>query len=453
MAKIDDTLFRQRQKFIKLEKMLTEYADRGGDPDDISFLVNMTKAMEQENAEILLSIMMENEKEAGSLALLILSKTANQDLVEKALKIMKRKEITLHARGKLHMLLVLLEEKFPGIAAQELNENVEYFTRVLSESLKSLDYYQLGLLWLDEFYGLSVKEKIPLLRKMLDSGSVNYLPVLSVEIGSPKVTVSRTVAKNIFKINHEDTLSMLESLPPIRDTATRLSVEDAINQLRQNKKKGNILPAERNGYRGRKYCAYYSYFPMLGIINIFYAKKTSPDIAPLLIVSIDRWERGIEFCHGDIMDGDYLDSDIIFDIFEDFDLGEMKETDRDYVAWLLRKAENLTIDRARPLPPEYLLMRKLITDVKPVKKDYGIQFGIDCQECGEPVSFRGKKEGMFIGPDMGLCHKCARQKRRCENCGKSFNIYTDYIFTRPDVHHVTTICSECYMNSQSKSSK
>jgi hypothetical protein len=450
VARIDDTLARRFVKREGIREILKRFLKKRTPLDHIPRLSEEINLKEPDNARILLDIMMEENDEIGHLALLLLSESPNRDVIRAAEKIFVSHAISEEHRARLAALLMLHHDITGSRNVKNPEQALKKYGSLLDAYWKIIDPIDLGHIWLSDYQRLSPREKIPLLETLFSTGSANYLPIYSIEIGSRHPSVSRYVAENLTSLNHEDVLTMLKSMPDLRDTATRLLIEETLKILEKKKRKGEILPRSARDLIPF-YKAYVAEVADMGVVSVIISRrKIRGGPIRYLCTFIDHWDRGISNSHVGIAQtaAEFISTVHLFNQNET--MAQHDEVEKDYALWLLKKGEELTIDRGYYLPPEYLLGRRILWDEKFPSRNYDVKFGLTCCECGVPIRTTTKEIEAWLIGDTALCQQCISKKTHCENCGKHITPEECYALAKLGMAHVTVICETCYQKTRKK---
>jgi len=449
-ARIDDTLekrFRNRQA---LREKLKGFLNKNL-PVESVYHLNQTISEKFEGSEdaLLDMLAVETDDNLASLIILILSNSPQPKTVKAVQKILKSPRLSEKARGRFAALLMLLQGGAPD-NDKIPNDQTEQVIKSLESYWDGIDPIEVGHIWLSEYGKVSPDEKIAMLALLFKTGSVSYLPIFSMELGSPDLKIARFVAENLGVLNHESALLMLKSLPEFPNTALRLAIEASIKKLERKKRNGELatlLPTEKMDF----YKAYTAFEEDAGHASVIFAKqKPGGGSIHVFFTLIDTLDRGILSSFGLNMETSAEFVDTFHEFSSRHNMISHAESDKSFAIWLLQQAEALSIERGYNLPPEYLLNRRLIWDEKRVSKNYGIKFGLKYCECGQLIRFSKKNRDVLLSNQVALCHECMEKKTKCESCGASINPIKGYAMGRPDLAHVTVICEKCYKSAAAK---
>ena len=450
MAKIDDTLVRKYERRSIIHDMLKRFVKEQYPIDQLPMLEKELLLRSKDTPRLLFDIMMEEQGEVSNLALLLLSEYATPRVIKTAENLLGSEKISEEHKSRIAALLLFKRESVPSLKKKHRSEKVlKKLLYFLDTFWEQLDYLDVGRIWLDDYYDLPVRDKIPLLRTLFDTGSACYLPIYSIELGAPQVTITRFVARHLAEVQHENTLLMLKSFPVLRDTDTRLSMEESVKKLKQERKNGELEPR-----RPETILPFYKAFlaeeESAGFLSLIFSKLDPDGAIRFLFALIDRWDRGVINCSGDVVEDQDSFHQIVMLLNQQSGLVHHSEIKKDYALWILRKAEKLSLDRGYNLPPEYLLWRNLLWDEHHARRKYSLLFGLNCCECGEPIrTTNGNLNAWLIG-DIALCQGCISKKTHCENCGAPINPEQCYALASSRVDHVTVICETCYKKAKRK---
>lgn len=452
-ARIDDTLekrFRNRQA---IRESLKKFLSKNLPIESVPQLTDSIRENFGDSLDTLLDILAnETDDNLANLVILVLSDSPQPEIIKAANKMLESPNLSEKARGRLAALLMLFQEDLHNHERISSDQS-EQFIKFLENYWKSIDPIDVGHIWISEYSKITPDEKIAMLAHLFKTGSASYLPIFSVELGSPELKVARFVAENLGILNHENALQMLKSLPEFPDTALRLAIEASIKTLERKKRKRELatpLPAEKMVF----YKAYTGFEEDTGHASVIFAKqKPGTGSIHVFFTLIDLLDRGVWNSFGLYVEtpGEFVE------LFHEFNsrhnMINHVESDKSFALWLLQQAEALSIERGYFLPPEYLLSRRLIWDEKRVAKNYGIMFGLKCCECGQPIRFRGENKHALLSNQVALCHECVEKKTNCESCGAPINPLKCYALGRPEMAHVTVICEKCYKAAAAKMKK
>jgi hypothetical protein len=449
MAKIDDTLFNRHRKKEKILKLLINFSGDCCDPEDLENLEYKLNMEDKDTPMILLEIMVEEkDDDLSNLALLLLSETYVPKVTDAVERLFESQDISEDQRSRLAAYMVLstdgeipLPESDASPAARLLDFLDTYW--------KQMDPEDIGHIWMTDFHTLKAKERIPLLHALFETGSPVYLPIFAIEIGSSQVTVSRFVSGRIGDMTNEESLLMLKSLPEIRDTATRLNIENSIKKLLKKKHNGELEPPGKF-FSHTFYNAMLAEEDLAGCMSIIFSKLAPDGQIMYLFTLIDRWDRGITHAFGDHSES----KDKLQMMIDEFNMDgsevQYRKISRDYALWLLKKGEELTIERGNSLPADYLLWRRILWNEKSAIKKYPLKFGLKCCECGAFIQPSKKNTSSWIIKDFAICHDCIKKKNKCENCGAKITPQLSYTLAHPKIDHFTVICKKCYDKAGNK---
>jgi len=444
MGKIDETLVERHNQRTVLHHQLKKFIEDGSHLADLPLLKKEIRIDDKNIPSLLLDIMMEEEGEISNLALLLLTDHSTPDVAIAAERLLTSPKLSKMHRSRLAAFL-LLEQEQKGVFSKALQseQGVNKLLHFLNAFWQQVDPLDVGRLWLEDYYDLPVREKIPLLKSFLATQSASYLPIYSIELGSPHVSLSRLVAKELATVANEKTLSMLKSFPVLRDTAARLSMDESINTLQEKRRNGELEPAGKET-RFSFYKAFAAEEESAGFISVIFSKKQSGGPIRFMFTLIDRWDKGVLNCYGDVVEEEAALHQIVQLLNQKSELIQYSRVKRDYAMWILKKAEKLTIDRGYSLPPEYLMCRCLLWDEEPSAKKYPTLFGLTCCECGAPIQMTKDHYASWLIGDIALCPECIETKNHCENCGVPIKPELCYALARTGMHHITVICESCY---------
>lgn len=450
-ARIDDTLEKRVQNRQAIRKSLKDFLSKKLPIESVPLLSRTIREKFGDSLDVLLDLLAnETDDNVAHLVILVLSESPQPEMIEAARKMIESPNLSETAHGRLAALLMLFQDDIPGGERLSGRES-EQFIKFLEAYWKSVDPLEVGHIWISEYIKIPPEEKIAMLAHLFRTGSASYLPIYSVEIGSPEREVARFVAENLGSLNHESALQMLKSLPEFPDTALRLAVEQSIKTLERKKRKRELamsLPAEKMVF----YRAYTGFEEDTGHASVIFAKqKPSTGAIHVFFTLIDLLDRGVWNSFGMYMETPSEFVEIFHEFNSRHNLISHEESDKSFALWLLQQAEVLSIERGYPLPPEYLLSRRLIWDEKHVARKYEIKFGLNCCECGQPIRCRGgESRDALLSNQVALCQECIKKKTNCESCGAPINPYKCYALGKPELAHVTVICEKCYKSAAAK---
>ncbi len=450
MAKIDDSLFRQRKEREGIIRLLKDFKDAIRPLEELSIFKEQLEGYSKNFPRHLLDIMLEEEDtELASIALLVLMECATPQVFKKAQNMLDSQKLTTEQYARLTLLMSSNPEAKLPKTPKETNQMFTKLLDSLNIFTEEIGSIEIGEIWLKEYHSLPVKERLPMLEIFFASNSPVYIPIYAVELGAPQVTITRCVADRASTLPYEDTLLMLKSFPDVPDTSTRIAIQQSIKALEEKQRMGELQP--RNPRNILKfYKAYVAEQDLAGFLSVIFSKKQPDGTIRFLVTLIDRLDEGITDCFGDIAETT-SEFHSLFNLLEQQSaLALYTEAKRDYTVWLLTKAEELTIGNGYTLPPEYLLWRHLLWDEKPPHRNYGVKFGLYCCECGEPIRQLKKKSNVWVIGDIALCPGCIKKKTHCENCGRPIDPEKSYALASPDQNHITIICARCYKTARRK---
>jgi len=448
MAKIDDSLVQRFKKRSKIHDLLKQFVEQKCPLEELQKLKKQIKLKDQITTQLLLDIMMEEEGEVSNLALLLLSECATPKVAQSAERLLNSPKLSDIHRSRLAAFLLLHQESRQiFMKSKETSQFLEKFLYFLDAFWQQIDPLDVGRIWLEDYNKLRAREKISILKALFSTGSACYLPIYSIELGSPHVSLSRFVADQLSNVDHENTLLMLQSFPELKDTATRIAIEHSIKVLKKKRRNGELELRSQ-----KKLPAFYRAFvaeeESAGFLSVIFAKKLPEDHIRFSFTLIDRWDQGILSCYGDLAEDLKSFNQIVEMLNEQSGLIHYYKVNRDYAVWILRNAEALSIERGYSLHPEYLLCRCLLWDESPSKKDYGLLFGMECCECGAPIRMNKSQGNAWMLGDIALCSQCIKKKKTCEHCGRPIIPEKAYALARADMDHITLICESCYKDTQ-----
>jgi hypothetical protein len=453
MVKIDDTLIQRNAKRQNLQNLLKSFIQKGCPFENLPVLKEQIDLKDKNTPSLLLDIMMEEEGETSNLALFLLSEYTTPKVARSAEKLLNSPNISDLHRSRLAAFLLLHQEsKQILLESRKSDEFIKKSLYFLDAFWKQIDPLDVGRIWLEDYHKLPARDKIPLLKALFSTGSACYLPIYSIELGSPQVSISRFVASELKNVDHENTIIMLKSFPEMRDTATRLSMEDSIRILQEKRQNGRLEPCRPDSIPAF-YKAYVAEEESAGFLSVIFAKKLLNGPIRFSFTLIDRWDKGILSCYADLVDKEDDFHQIVELLNQQSGMIHYKDVTREYAAWILRKAETLTIEREYSLPPEHLFCRCLLWEEARSSRNYGVRFGLQCCECGEPIRMNKKENNTWLIGDLALCPECIRKKKRCENCGAPVIPENAYALARADVDHITIICEKCYRKARKRTKK
>lgn len=453
MVKIDDTLIQMNEKRQNLQNLLKSFIQKCCPFEDLPLLKDGIELKDKNTPSLLLDIMMEEDGEVSNLALFLLSEYATPKVAQSAEKLLHSPNISDIHRSRLAAFLLLHQEsKHILLESRKSDEFIKKFLYFLDAFWQQIDPLDVGRIWLEDYHKLPVRDKIPLLKALFSTGSACYLPIYSIELGSPQVSVSRFIASELKNVHHENTIIMLTSFPELKDTATRLCIEDSIKILREKRRNGQLEP-RRPDTIPSFYKAYIAEEESAGFISVIFAQKLLNGSIRFSFTLIDRWDKGILSCYADLVEKEEDFHQIVQLLNQQSGMIHYKDLTREYAAWILRKAEALAIDRNYNIPAEHLLCRCLLWDESRSSRNYGIRFGLQCCECGEPIRMSKKENNTWLIGDLALCPECIRNKTKCENCGQPVVPQNAYALARADVDHITIICEKCYKKACKRTKK
>jgi hypothetical protein len=453
LVRIDKTLIQRNEQKLNLQIILRTFVQKGCPFEDLPGLKEQIALKDKDTPSLLLDIMMEEEGEVSNLALFLLSEYATPKVAQSAEKLLNAPNISDIHRSRLAAFLLLHQEsKHFLVESRKGDEFIRKFLYFLEAFWQQIDPIDVGRIWLEDYHKLPAREKIPLLKALFSTGSACYLPIYSIEIGSPQVSVSRFVASELRNVDHENTIVMLKSFPELKDTATRLSMEDSVKILQEKRRNGKLEPRRLDNIPSF-YKAYIAEEESAGFMSVIFSKKLLNGSVRFSFTLIDRWDKGILSCYADLVESEDDFHQIVELLNQESGTIHYKNVTREYAAWVLRKAEILAIERDYSMPPEHLLCRCLLWEEPRSSRNYGIRFGLQCCECGEPIRMDSKENNTWLIGDLALCPECIRKKTRCENCGESVIPEKAYALARADVDHITIICEKCYRKARKKTKK
>ena len=448
MGKIDDILVQRYQRRAALLFQLKHFVEKKISLEGLPRLKKEIRLEEKEIPSLLFDIMLEEKGEVSNLALLLLTEHSTPEVMQAAERLVSSPRLSQMQSSRLAAFLLLQQEQ-KGFVSKSLQtgEGIAKLLRFLEAFWQQVDPLDVGRIWLEDYYDLPVREKIPLLKSLFATQSPSYLPIFSMELASPHVSVSRFIAAELASIQHEKTLLMLRSFPVLRDMAARLSVEDTIKTLEKRRKEGDLSPQERDN-PFLFYKAFAAEEESAGFVSVIFSKRQDKGPIRFMFTLIDRWDKGIMNCYGDVVEEEASLHQVVHLLNEQSGPIQYSRTKREYALWILRKAEELTISRGYSLPPEYLLCRFLLWDEEAPARNYPLSFGLTCCECGAAIHMSKDFGATWIIGDIGLCPECIEKKNHCENCGVPIKPELSYALSRPDIHHITVICESCYKKAK-----
>jgi len=450
MGKIDEILIQRNRKREKIRNLLYRYVEEQIPITELPDLEREISVQNQETQQLLFDIMMDEKGEVSNLALLILSENPTPRISHIIEKHLDLPHITGQQRSRLRALLVLHPDEYKKKESPGTHHKMGEILDFIDNFWQMMNPEDIGQIWIDEYHNTPARNKISLLGALFASGSTNYLPIYSVELGSPQVTVSRFVAESLGEMDSEEALRLLKTFPEPRHTGTRLAVEESLKTLRRKKRNGELAPGrEKDNIPFFK--AYVAEEDSTGFISVIFSRKTMQGSIRFLFALIDRWDRGIINCYGD----EAGNTDDFYEMVEllnfQSSMIHYSESKKSYALWLLQEAEKLTLERGYHLLPDYLLWRRLIRDERKVSTRYPVRFGLSCCECGTPIRTVRDEIDAWIIHDIALCPDCIKKKTHCESCRSPLDPQKAYALARSDMAHITVICENCYLKANRKS--
>ena len=134
---------------------------------------------------------------------------------------------------------------------------------------------------------------------------------------------------------------------------------------------------------------------------------------------------------------------------EDDDLSadtDFVTADPEFVAHLLRAAEELTRRRGYPLPLTWRVWRDIYAAEPVIDEDFGVKFGKTCAGCGKdvrPGTEKSRKSAPAVFDGVVLCPACLAARNRCQECGRKINPMKAMILVDPVEESVEFFCDRC----------
>ncbi|MBN1901572.1 hypothetical protein JW926_09650, partial [Candidatus Sumerlaeota bacterium] len=273
MAKIDDTLIKRNERKKNLHHLLKTFLDKGCPFEDLPILKEKIGLKDKNTPSLLLDIMMEEEGEVSNLALFLLSEYATPKVAQSAEKLLNAPNISDLHRSRLAAFLLLHQEsKHILLESRKSDEFIKKFLYFLDAFWQQIDPLDVGRIWLEDYYKLPARDKLPLLKALFSTGSACYLPIYSIELGSPQVSISRFVAAELIHVEHENSIIMLKSFPELKDMATRLSMEDSLKILQEKRRNGKLEPRRIDAIPSF-YKAFLAEEESAGFLSVIFAQK------------------------------------------------------------------------------------------------------------------------------------------------------------------------------------
>jgi len=446
-AHIDDTLVQAHQLRERVRTLVESLEPETLTVEETREIGKRLAAEGPKALRALIDCLFDENEKTHRTALVLLSEIHDPSLLETIREILKRPQLPEKVRVALLAVEALHQDEDepdedtgepPDLSLQSLLQFAESFW-------EHLEMEEISLLWCENFASEPPDERLAMLEALMSSNNPKLLGIARLEMALGNEKILQFLAHNLRMFDSPKAVRLLEDLLGHPDLVVRTLAEESLAEIKSRR---GATAAKPDRPQRRFYRAHLASDNFSGHHSIVYAVKESDGLIKFLVALLDRWDRGVVDCWGNVRYSPEEFKDLLETMAEDFgDLPQKRITKQTALTYL-HKAVDLNAHRNHPLPLEFYVWCHLFENER-YRPDPAVpEFGADCGVCHKPVRTGPRLPPPWVFGDLVICDNCSKRTFRCPICGSRLSLSECLLVHGESDNEIDLRCPHCFQTLQ-----
>lgn len=440
MARVDDTLVQLHDLRQEVRNRLTSQSIEDMLIEEVRDFAGEIQEMGPLAIQSLFDLLFDPDPEFRRLIVIVLSEIDDPLVVEKIHRLLARPNLPEEVRLSLLAVEALHTDTSDPEAAEAMLPDVPFdsLLDVAEGFWENMELEEVSMMWCDNFAREEREHRMSMLEALMATSHPKLLGIARIELGLGDLKIVQYLAEKLGDFDDPFATRMLNSLLSHNDLVVRTLAE---RSLMAQKERGAKPPA--TGQKDRFHLASMATDDSAGQFSVLYALRSPEGWIRFVVLLLDRWDRGVVDCWGNVRFDRAQLKDLLATMNDDFGGITHRRVTKGTALTLIHEAMDLNERRNHPIPVEMYAWIHLIENER-YKHDPNVpQFGVDCSLCHKPLKTSSTSMPWTI-EDIAVCPRCTKKKILCPKCKGSMKLTQCLISPEKNRRRNELRCPHCY---------